>query len=80
MTEFKFINLLEEEWLCELFFNYYDDTGLLVGVSDSLGLITPNLGPGEDFTIEGGWGTADGNSWIHDNYRVEVVFMIMWWP
>ncbi len=75
MTEFKFINLLEEEWLCELFFNYYDDTGLLVGVSDNLGLITPNLGPGEPFTITGGWGTADGDSWIHDNYRVEVVFM-----
>jgi len=75
MSEFKFINLLEEEWMCELFFNYYDDTGLLVGVSDNLGLITPNLGPGEDFTITGGWGTADGNSWIHDNYRVEVVFM-----
>ena len=75
MTEFKFINLLEEEWMCELIFNYYDDTGLLVGVSDNLGFITPNLGPGEDFTITGGWGTADGNSWIHDNYRVEVVFM-----
>ncbi len=75
MTEFKFINKLAEEWLCELFFNYYDDTGILIGVADNLGYITPNIGPGEQFTITGGWGNADGNTWINDNYRIEVVFM-----
>jgi SpoVK/Ycf46/Vps4 family AAA+-type ATPase len=75
MTEFKFINKLENEWLCELFFNYYDDTGVLIGVADSLGYVTPNIGAGELFPISQGWGTADGDSWIHDNYRVEVVFM-----
>lgn len=75
MTEFTIINKLEEEWLCEIFFNYYDDTGLLVGVADNFGYIEPNIGPGETFTRTAGWGTADGDSWIHDNYRIEVVFM-----
>jgi SpoVK/Ycf46/Vps4 family AAA+-type ATPase len=75
MSELKFINKLEEEWLCEIFFKYYDDTGLLVGVADSLGLITPNLGPGESFPVGGGWGGAETGTWIRDNYRVEVVFM-----
>lgn len=75
MSEFKFINKLEEDWLCEIIFNYYDDTGLLVGVADNFGYVEPNLGPGESFTRTAGWGTADGDSWIHDNYRIEVVFM-----
>jgi SpoVK/Ycf46/Vps4 family AAA+-type ATPase len=75
MSELKFINKIEQEWLCELFFNYYDDTGSLIGVADSLGYITPSLGPGEPFTITAGWGSADADSWLHDNYRVEVVFM-----
>lgn len=75
MSEIKLINLLEEEWLCELFFNYYDDTGLLVGVADNIGYITPHIGSGESYTISAGWGSAGGDSWLMDNYRVEVVFM-----
>ncbi len=75
MTELKFNNKLPEEWLCELFFKYYDDTGILAGVADSFGYITPGQDPGEVFTISSGWGSVDGDSWIHDNYRVEVVFM-----
>lgn len=75
MSELKFINSIDREWLCELFFNYYDDTGSLIGVADSLGYITPSLGAGEPFTITAGWGSADPDSWINDNYRVEVVFM-----
>ena len=43
MSELKFINNLEEEWLCELFFKYYDDTGILVGVADSLGFEKPGI-------------------------------------
>ena len=75
MTEFKFTNKLSYDWLCELFFNYYDDTGLLVGVADSFGYVDPNLGPGERYAFTEGWGTVDGDSWINDKYRLEVVFM-----
>ncbi|MFC2101539.1 AAA family ATPase [Bacteroidota bacterium] len=75
MSEFCIINLLEEEWMCEVFFNYFDDTGVLVGTVDNLGMIKPNLGPGESYPIIGGWGCPEAGSWLNDNYRVEVVFM-----
>ncbi|MBE9485258.1 MAG: AAA family ATPase [Bacteroidetes bacterium] len=75
MTELKFTNKLPDEWLCELFFNYYDDTGILAGVADSFGYVVPDLGSGKLNNFSVGWGNADGDSWIHDNYRVEVVFM-----
>ena len=75
MAEFKFVNKLEYPWLCELFFNYYDDTGLFVGMADSFGYVSPDLGPGETFPFTGGRGTVDGDSWIKDNYRIDVVFM-----
>jgi len=75
MTEFEFINNIEEEWLCELFFNYYDDTGQLLGVSKDIGFVTPANGAGESYTVLGGWGSKDSSVWLKDNYRVEVVFM-----
>ncbi|NOR27870.1 MAG: AAA family ATPase [Lutibacter sp.] len=75
MTEFEFINNVEEEWLCELIFNYYDDSGLLIGVSDNISYVTPKNGVGESYSIIAGWGSKDTSMWLKDNYRVEVVFM-----
>lgn len=75
MTEFKLLNYVPEEWLCEITFNYYDDTGLLIGVSDDIGYIRPNRGPNEIYTITCGWGSKDSSVWLKDNYSVEVVFM-----
>lgn len=75
MGELKILNKLEEDWLCELFFNFYDDTNLHVGQASSFGLITPNIGAGEQFTISTGWGNEKGDTWFKDNYRLEVVFM-----
>lgn len=75
MGEICFSNKIETEWLCELFFNFYDDTGLLVGTSETMGLITPNKDVGERFTITAGYGGEAPGSWIEDNYRLEVVFM-----
>jgi len=75
MTEFEFVNNVEEEWLCELIFNYYDDSGLLIGVSDNISYVTPNNGIGESYSIIAGWGSKDTSMWLKDNYRVEVVFM-----
>lgn len=75
MTEFSFINKVDEEWLCEIFFNYYDDTGLLIGVSDNIGYITPHIGAFEPFEINCGWGSKDSSVWLKDNYRIDVVFM-----
>ncbi len=75
MGELRIINLVPHEWHCELFFSIYDDTGMHIGTSDSLNVITPDAGTGETFTITAGWGGADTGTWIKDNYTMEVVFM-----
>ena len=75
MGEICFSNKIETEWLCELFFNFYDDTGLLLGSSETMGLISPSEEVGEKFTISAGYGGEMPGSWIEDNYRLEVVFM-----
>lgn len=77
MAEFKFENKLSYDWMCELFFNFYDDTGLLVGVADKYNWVAPDAGPDEVSIITAGWGNGDGNMWINDYYRIEVVFMDM---
>ena len=61
MAELKFKTKLDYNWLCELFFNFYDDTGLLVGVSDTFNTITPDDGPDQLNIITAGWGKADGD-------------------
>ncbi len=75
MAELKFENKLSDEWLCEMFFNFYDDTGILVGVADKLNWVSPDKGSDEVYIITAGWGNADGNMWIVDSYRIDVVFM-----
>ena len=75
MGELRFINLVAHEWHCEFLFNIYDDTGMLIGSSDSFLLITPDAGTGEIFTVTAGWGRANAGLWIEDNYTMEVVFM-----
>jgi len=75
MSELRFLNKITEDWVCELFFNYIDDTGQRIGVADSMVFITPTEGVGEAFTITAGWGAPDPGTWIEDNYRIEVVFM-----
>lgn len=73
MGELKFHSKLTTNWNCELFFNFYDDTGLLVGVADSFNNI--NAESDEKIVISAGWGNENGNSWIDDNYSLEIVFM-----
>ncbi|PLX05508.1 MAG: AAA family ATPase [Marinilabiliales bacterium] len=75
MGELKFFNNMEEEWHCELFFNFYDDTGMLIGSGDILTIVTPNIGPHEEFTVQTGWGGDNPGIWIEDNFTLEVVFM-----
>lgn len=75
LTEFKFISKVDSDWLCELFFNYYDDSGLLIGVSETIEHITTSINPDELFEITCGWGSKDSSVWLKDNYRVEIVFM-----
>ncbi len=75
MGELKFRNKIKTEWLCEVFFFFYDDTGQRIGESQNMVYITPQNGAGETFTISAGYGSKNPGSWLKDNYRVEVVFM-----
>ncbi len=75
MSELRFLNKITEDWVCELFFNYIDDTGQRIGVADTMVFITPTRGVGESFTITAGWGGENTGTWIEDKYRIEVVFM-----
>ncbi|MFD1293976.1 AAA family ATPase [Lutibacter holmesii] len=74
-TEFKFISKVDHDWLCELFFNYYDDSGLLIGTSNTIEYITTSVNPNELQEVVCAWGSTDNTVWLRDNYRVEVVFM-----
>ncbi len=73
--ELTFTNLISEEWYCELFFNVYDDTGMLIGSSDAFNIITTGDDANEEFTISSGWGMEKAGMWIEDNYTMEVIFM-----
>lgn len=75
MGELRFRSKIQSEWLCELFFNFYDDTGQCIGVSDTMVVITPGEDKDEKFTISTGYGTDNPGMWLADNYRLEVVFM-----
>ena len=76
MGELRFRNKIKQEWLCELFFNIYDDTGQCIGISDIMPFISPEESGEDDiYSFSAGYGTDDPGSWLADNYRLEVVFM-----
>ncbi len=72
--ELKIVDLVQRTWPCELFFNFFDDTGQLVGQS----IFFDFLESGNDemtYTLTAGWGSKDFNNWKEDDFTVEVVFM-----
>ena len=73
--ELSFTNYVQHEWRCELFFNIYDDTGMLIGSSDIFFPITPEPGQQEQFITVAGWGSANSGTWLADKYTMEVIFM-----
>ena len=75
MGELRFNSKLPDEWLSELFFNIYDDTGHLIGSGDVLSLVTPEDKDTEVFTVSSGWGSINPGLWIDDYYTMEVIFM-----
>lgn len=75
MGELRFENHVKHEWLCEMFFNIYDDTGQLVSSSDTTMIITPVEDEGETFTMGAGWGRETPGWWIKNDYTMEVIFI-----
>lgn len=76
MGELTFENKLKRDWRMELFFNFYDDTGMFIGSSD----LFFNISPDEGFSYEtnmvvAGIGTETPTNWRKDEYTLEVVFL-----
>lgn len=72
--EFRFANLIREDWLCEVFFNFYDDTRRSIGRIQSMQYIIEES-PGDSvFTLCQGWGNDKPNNWTPDDYVLEIEF------
>lgn len=73
-AEFSFINKCENDWFCEVFYNFYDDANQLKGQVTSVKYVEKNR-KNEVITFEEGWGNSTPGTWIDNSYSVEIVFM-----
>ncbi|MCW5907022.1 MAG: AAA family ATPase [Chitinophagales bacterium] len=73
-VEFKFKNKLDIDWNCEVFFNWYNASGLLKARIERFRKIDAGK-QNEVFTFNEGWGNDIPGTWKDTNYRLEVVFM-----
>ncbi|HLP50789.1 MAG TPA: AAA family ATPase [Chitinophagales bacterium] len=73
-VEFKFRNLVPTEWNCELFFNWYNASGLLKARIERFRKIEAGK-QGETFPFNEGWGNDIPGTWKDNHYRLEIVFM-----
>ena len=75
MGELTFTNRVLGDYHLELFFNIYDDSGMLIGSSQTFSEISSANGLGDDLIITAGWGQENPGLWVRDNYTLEVVFL-----
>jgi SpoVK/Ycf46/Vps4 family AAA+-type ATPase len=73
-VEFKFRNKLRYDWNCELFFNWYNASGMLKAHIERYKKIDADKQE-EIFTLNEGWGNDVPGTWKDAHYRLEVVFM-----
>lgn len=71
-VELQAENRYQEDWMCEMTFNIYNDARQLKG--QMIELIKIPAG-NESITIHSGWGSDLKGTWFKDNYTVEIVFM-----
>lgn len=73
-AEFKFRNKIPTEWNCELFFNWYNASGLLKARIERFRKIEAGK-VDEIFPFNEGWGNDIPGTWKDSHYRLEIVFM-----
>ena len=73
-TEFKFKNKLTHEWNCEVFFNWYNASGLLKARIERFRKIDAGK-QNEVMSFNEGWGNDIPGTWKDTRYRLEIVFM-----
>jgi len=69
--EFKLMNNLNHPWLGEFFFNYFDDTGQLIGRISSVLVVPDTI---EFFNITNAWGSNEPDTFKQDDYTLEIEF------
>lgn len=73
-VEFKFRNKVPTAWNCEIFFNWYNASGLLKARIERSRKIEADQEE-ETFVFNEGWGNDLPGTWKDANYRLEIVFM-----
>jgi len=73
--EFRFLNKVPKDWLCELYFNFFNDTGQLIGRIHSLQYVIKEKRGNDVFYISHGWGNKETNNWAEDEYTLEIEFL-----
>jgi SpoVK/Ycf46/Vps4 family AAA+-type ATPase len=71
-VEFNFTNHQDEDWFCELAFNFYNEARQLKGKTVELRRI---LKEETSVSLSTGWGSDARASWFIGFYTVEIVFM-----
>jgi SpoVK/Ycf46/Vps4 family AAA+-type ATPase len=71
-VELSLDNMQNDDWFCELIFNFRNSTGELKGQTSELRRVTKDE---EELTFTTGWGADTTGSWHKDKYTLEVVFM-----
>lgn len=71
--EFSLSNQIrDEDWTCEVVFNFYNDARQLKGRTEELVTVRKDL---ETIEICSGWGSDTRGTWFNDTYTLEIVFM-----
>lgn len=73
-AEFKFVNKLDIDWNCEVYFNWYNASGLLKARIERFRKIEAGK-KGEVITFNEGWGNDIPGTWKDTSYRLEIIFM-----
>lgn len=73
-VELKIKNKLTTDWNCEIFFNWYNASGMLKAHIERHRKIEAGK-EGEIFTFNEGWGNDVPGTWKDSHYRLEIVFM-----
>lgn len=72
--ELKFKNKIPAEWNCEMYFNWYNASGLLKARIERFRKIEAGK-ENEIITFNEGWGNDIPGTWKDNHYRLEVIFM-----
>ena len=72
--EIKFNDKVHKQWMCELFFNIFDDTGTFIGQVPVKSTIMGELNECATYTLTQGWGSQETNNWKVDDYTIEAHF------